>query len=265
MRRWRQKVTRRVIPVFPAIFCWRPEEDTGHLRITCEQDEVVARLLCAKLEEFTADPPLADRAMEFMSWKEHGCKWTESLMAGVVLGDLRRLFAMVRAASSQGPAKAKLFPEDMILMGDDGYARRNHRLTRIMQLPPGDPRKATYSFLRGDTPLCPPAGRVRQVARGTPSTAYRHGGRSRSLPDPKGRGGDPPPSTDPKIVVRNNVLCRRQRRRRFCFRHRAGGNFFVRPYVSVLKILRILWRIQKWLKSTKKDFDPNPASGSDLG
>ena len=30
------------------------------------------------------------------------------------------------------------------------------------------------------------------------------------------------------------------------------GNFFVRPYVSVLKILRILWRIQNWLKSTKK-------------
>ena len=78
-------------------------------------------------------------------------------------------------------------------------------------------------------------------------------------------GGTPPPSTDPKIVVRNNVLCWRQRRRRFCFRHRAGGNFFVRPYVSVLKILRISWRIQKWLKSTKKDFDPNPASRSDLG
>ena len=49
------------------------------------------------------------------------------------------------------------------------------------------------------------------------------------------------------------------------FRHTAGGNFFVRPYVSVLKILRILWRIQKWLKSTTKDFDPDPASGLDLG
>ena len=32
----------------------------------------------------------------------------------------------------------------------------------------------------------------------------------------------------------------------------AGGIFLVPPYVSILKILRILWRIQKWLKSTKK-------------
>ena len=67
-----------------------------------------------------------------------------------------------------------------------------------------------------------------------------------------GGGGDPPPSTDPKIVARNKVLCRRRRRRRFCFRHTAGGIFLVPPYVSILKILRILWRIQKWLKSTKK-------------
>ena len=79
-------------------------------------------------------------------------------------------------------------------------------------------------------------------------------------PTPKGEGGG---STDPKIVARNNVLCRCRRRWRFCFRHTAGGNFFVPPYVSVLKILRISWRIQ-WLKSTKKDFDPDPASRSDL-
>ena len=58
----------------------------------------------------------------------------------------------------------------------------------------------------------------------------------------RGGGGDPP-STDPKIVAHNNVLC-------FCFRHTARGIFFVRPYVSLLKILRISWRIQKWLKST---------------
>ena len=82
---------------------------------------------------------------------------------------------------------------------------------------------------------------------------------------PQGGGVTPPPSTDPKMVVQNNGSCGRQKRRRFCFRHTAGGNFFVRPYVSVLKILRILWRIQKWLKSTKKDFDPDPTSGSDLG
>ena len=64
------------------IFCGGPKEDTGQWRILCERDEAVARLLCAKVEEFTADLPLADRAMEFMSWKEHGYRWTESLMAG---------------------------------------------------------------------------------------------------------------------------------------------------------------------------------------
>ena len=71
------------------------------------------------------------------------------------------------------------------------------------------------------------------------------------------RGGGTPPSTDPKIVAQNNVLCRHRRRRRFCFRHTAGGIFFVRPYVSVLKILRISWRIQKWLKRTKKGYVAN--------
>ena len=133
------------------------------MRIRCEWDEAVARLLCAKVEEFMTDLPVTDRAMGFMSWKEHGCKWTESLMVWVVPGDLWRLFAMVRAASSRGPAKAKPFLEDMILLGEDGYAWRNHRLARIMQLPPGDRRKETYSFLRGDTPFCPLAGRVRHL------------------------------------------------------------------------------------------------------
>ena len=75
----------------------------------------------------------------------------------------------------------------------------------------------------------------------------------------------PPPFTDPKMVVQNNGFCGCRRRQRFCFRHTAGGNFFVPPYVSILKILRILWRIQKWLKSAKKDFDPDPTFGPDLG
>ena len=86
----------------------------------------------------------------------------------VILGDLKRLFAAVRVASSRGPAKAQLFLEDMIQIGEDGYARRNHRLTKIMQLPPGDRRKATYAFLRGDTSFCPPAGRVRQLPPWSP-------------------------------------------------------------------------------------------------
>ena len=49
-----------------------------------------------------------------------------------------------------------------------------------------------------------------------------------------------------------NMLMMEQLRQRFCFRHAAGGIFCVRPYVPLLKILRISWRIQKWLKSTKK-------------
>ena len=61
-------------------------------------------------------------------------------MARVVPGELKRLFAAVRAASSRGPAKANLFEEDMTQIGEDGYTQRNHRLTKIMQLPPGDRR-----------------------------------------------------------------------------------------------------------------------------
>ena len=83
-------------------------------------------------------------------------------MAGVVSGDLKRQFAAVRAASSRGPAKAKLFVEDMVQVGEDMYARRNHRLAQIMQLPMQDRRRAVYAFLRGDTPFCPPAGRIQR-------------------------------------------------------------------------------------------------------
>ena len=70
-------------------------------------------------------------------------------MTGVVPGDLKRLFAAMRAASSQGSAKAKLFLEDMIQMVEDVYARRNHQLTQIMQLLMQDRRKAVYAFLQG--------------------------------------------------------------------------------------------------------------------
>ena len=133
------------------------------MRILCDRVEAVAQLLCANVEEFAADLPLADKAMEYMSVKEHGWRWTESLMTGVVLGELKRLFAAMRAALSRGPEKAKLFLEDIIQIWEDGYARRNHRLTQIVQLPMRDRRKATYAFLRGDTPFCPPAGRVRQL------------------------------------------------------------------------------------------------------
>ena len=53
-------------------------------------------------------------------------------MAGVVPGELKRLFAVVRASLSRGPAKAKLFLEDRIQIGGGGYARRHQRLTKIM-------------------------------------------------------------------------------------------------------------------------------------
>ena len=131
------------------------------MRLLRARDKEVARLLCRRVEEFTAELPLTDRALAFLAWKEHGCRWTESLMAGVAPGDLKRLFAAVRAASSRDPAKAKLLVEDMIRAGEDVYARRNHRLTQIMQLPMQDRRRAVYAFLRGDTSFCPPAGRVR--------------------------------------------------------------------------------------------------------
>ena len=102
MRQWQKKVTRTVIPAHPCILFGGLEEDTGHMRMLCARDKAVARLLCAKMEEITADLPRADKTMGFMSWKEHGCRWTESLMTGVVPGDLRQLFAVVRAASSGG-------------------------------------------------------------------------------------------------------------------------------------------------------------------
>ena len=98
MRRWRQKLTRVVISAHACLFCGGPEEDIGHMRLLRARDEEVARLLCRRVEEFTAELPLTDRAVEFMAWREHGCKWTESLMAGVIPGDLKRLFAAVRAA-----------------------------------------------------------------------------------------------------------------------------------------------------------------------
>ena len=150
-------------PSPPLYLLWGPEEDIGHIRLLCARDEAVARLLCGRVEEFTAELPLTDRVMEFLAWKEHGCRWAESLMTGVVPRDLKRLFATVRAVSSRGSAKAKLFVEDTIYIGEDVYARRNHRLTPLMQLPMQDRRRAMYAFLRGDTPFCPPAGRVRQL------------------------------------------------------------------------------------------------------
>ena len=169
MRQWRPKVPHRVFPAISCIFC---EEDTGHMHITCKGDVEVAPSLCAKVEECTADPPLENSAMELMSQQGHGSKWTVSLMAVVLPSDLRRLSAVVRSTSPRGPAKGKLLLEDMIVLGEDGYVRRNHCLTRTMQLPPGDRRRATYSFLREHTPFCLRAGKARQLSRGISLMAY---------------------------------------------------------------------------------------------
>ena len=148
MRRRRQNVTRMGLPALRFIFCGGPGDATGDMRILCKRDEGVAWLLCTKVGDFIAHLQLADKANEFMSWKEHGCKWTESLMAIMVRRHLKGLFAMVGAVSFRAPAKVKLFVLQMIMPGEDGYARRNHRLIKIMQLPPGDRRITTYSVLR---------------------------------------------------------------------------------------------------------------------
>ena len=127
--------------------------------LLCARDPEAARLLCGRLEEFTAELPLRDRAAEVLAWKEHGFRWTESLMAGVVPGDSKRLFAAVQAASSWDPAKAKLFVEDMIQVEKVVYARRNHQLTEITKVPMQDGRRAVYAFLRVASPSRLPAGR----------------------------------------------------------------------------------------------------------
>ena len=67
MRRWHQKVTRTVIPAHPCIFCGGPQENIGHMRLLCAWDEAVARLLCGRVEDFAAELPLTDGAMEFLA------------------------------------------------------------------------------------------------------------------------------------------------------------------------------------------------------
>ena len=45
-----------------------------YMRLLCAWDEVVAGLLCRRVEEFTAELPLTDRAVEFVACREHGCR-----------------------------------------------------------------------------------------------------------------------------------------------------------------------------------------------
>ena len=81
-------------------------------------------------------------------------------------------------------------------------------------------------------------------------------------PDGMSHRGPPPPCTDPKMVVQNIGFCGARGAGDFVLGIRQGEIFFVRPDVFVLKILRILWRIQKWMKNTKKDFGPGAPTGT---
>ena len=67
MRQWRQELTTTAIPAHPCIFCPGPKEDIGHMRLLCVGDQEVPRLLRGRVEEFTAELPLTDRAMEFFA------------------------------------------------------------------------------------------------------------------------------------------------------------------------------------------------------
>ena len=67
VRRWRQKLTRLPILAHPCIFSGGPEGDIGHMRLLRTRNEEVTRLLCRRVQEFTAELPLTDREVEFMA------------------------------------------------------------------------------------------------------------------------------------------------------------------------------------------------------
>ena len=88
-----------------------------------------------------------------------------------------------------------------------------------------------------------------------------HGGCSRPGPNPKGGGGGA--LLTPKWLYRTMGFVGAGGAGDFFLGIRQGENFLFDP-MSTFKILRILWRIQKWMYNTEKDFDPDPTSGSDL-
>ena len=71
---------------------------------------------------------------------------------------------------------------------------------------------------------------------------------------PKGAGATPPPPPlrTPKLSHSTICFVGAGGAGDFVLGIRHGKFFFVRPYVSVLKTLRISWRLPQWLKSTKK-------------
>ena len=78
------------------------------------------------------------------------------------------------------------------------------------------------------------------------------GGECRPGPEPKGRGGGGGALRTPKWLYGRMDFVRR----RFCFRHMAGGELLFSLHVFLLKVLRISWRVQKWVNNTKKKYDP---------
>ena len=94
----------------------------------------------------------------------------------------------------------------------------------------------------------------RRVVKGSCSNYMRPRGLALAGTRPQrgGGGGTPPPLRTPKLSHGTVCFVGAGGAADFVLGIRRGGNFFVPPHVSVLKILRILWRIQKWLKSTKR-------------
>ena len=84
-------------------------------------------------------------------------------------------------------------------------------------------------------------------------------------PDGMSHRGGPPPLQTPKWLYGTMGFVGVGGAGDFVLGIRQGEIFLFDPCVSILKILRILWRIQKWMKNTKTDFDPDPTSGLDLG
>ena len=66
------------------------------------------------------------------------------------------------------------------------------------------------------------------------------------------------------LVVRNNGFCGRWRRQRFYFKQTAG-EIFLDPMCLYSQYSEFCEEFTKTMTNTKKDFDPDPEVGLDLG
>ena len=92
----------------------------------------------------------------------------------------------------------------------------------------------------------------RSLASALFSLAASHTHRGSAGPRPQ----RPPPPPPPKVAQKCRPSVPKARERNFVAT--GGGNNAFSPHVSVLEILRILWRIQSSMKVTEKNFDPPP-------